>query len=92
MPTRKQRRKRQKDRRHEYEFVYVDEEGQEVEVDPEEVEQAPLKRNGKRESQAAGAEGAQRPAGQAGRAAFLERVGKRALLFCPADLPRLLGR
>jgi hypothetical protein len=35
MPTRKQRRRQQKSRRHEWEYVYVDEEGQEVEVDPE---------------------------------------------------------
>lgn len=38
MPTRKQRRRRQKSRRHEWEYVYVDEEGREVEVDPAEVE------------------------------------------------------
>jgi hypothetical protein len=37
MPTRKQRRRQQKSRRHEWEYVYVDEEGHEVEVDPEEV-------------------------------------------------------
>jgi hypothetical protein len=37
MPTRKQRRKEQKSRRHEYEYVYVDEEGNEVDVDPEDV-------------------------------------------------------
>jgi hypothetical protein len=37
MPTRKQRRKEQKSRRHEWEYVYVDEEGNEVEVDPEDV-------------------------------------------------------
>jgi hypothetical protein len=35
MPTRKQRRRQQKSRRHEWEYVYVDEEGREVEVDPE---------------------------------------------------------
>ena len=35
MPTRKQRRRQQKSRRHEWEYVYVDEEGHEVEVDPE---------------------------------------------------------
>lgn len=33
MPTRKQRRRQAKDRRHEYEYVYVDDSGQEVEVD-----------------------------------------------------------
>lgn len=37
MATKKQRRRREKGRRHDYEFVYVDHEGQEVEVDePEE--------------------------------------------------------
>jgi hypothetical protein len=35
MPTRKQRRRQQKERRHEWEYVWVDEEGQEVDVDPE---------------------------------------------------------
>ena len=37
MPTRKQRRRRQKDLRHEWEEVYVDEEGRELA--PEEVEE-----------------------------------------------------
>lgn len=36
MPTRKQRRRRAKEQRHEYEVVYLDEEGNEVEVEPEE--------------------------------------------------------
>lgn len=36
MATRKQRRRRAKEHRHEYETVYVDEEGNEVEVEPEE--------------------------------------------------------
>ena len=40
MPTKKQRRRQQKTRRHEWEYVYVDEEGQEVEVDPEELRAA----------------------------------------------------
>ena len=48
MPTRKQRRRRQKDRRHGYEFVYVDEEGEQVEVD--EDERPARRQNGKRES------------------------------------------
>jgi hypothetical protein len=38
MPTRKQRRRQQKSRRHEWEYVYVDDEGHEVEVDPEDLE------------------------------------------------------
>ena len=36
MPSRKQRRRRDKTRRHDYEYVYVDEEGREVEVAPDE--------------------------------------------------------
>jgi len=44
MPTRKQRRREAKSKRHDYEFVYVDDEGNEVEPPPEE---APVeKRNG----------------------------------------------
>jgi hypothetical protein len=38
MPTRKQRRRQQKTRRHEWEYVYVDDEGNEVDVDPEELQ------------------------------------------------------
>ena len=34
MPTRKQRRRQQKLRRHEYEEVWVDDEGREIDVDP----------------------------------------------------------
>lgn len=37
MPTRKQRRRAQKERRHEYETVWVDEEGNELEEPPEEA-------------------------------------------------------
>ena len=36
MPTKKQRRRRAKGLRHEYDFVLVDDEGNEVAVDPEE--------------------------------------------------------
>jgi hypothetical protein len=37
MPTRKQRRREQKSKRHEYEFVYVDSEGNEVDDAPEDA-------------------------------------------------------
>ena len=47
MPTRKQRRRNQKARRHEYEYVYVDDEGNEVPVDPTELR---AEKNGQRES------------------------------------------
>jgi hypothetical protein len=74
MPSRKQRRRRAKDRRHDYEFVYVDEEGHEVEVEPEDA-QAPKR-----------AERRAQPKTRSGRAvlpASWQRVGKRALLFAP---------
>lgn len=46
MPTRKQRRRTQKERRHEYETVWVDGEGNELEEAPEDVGATPAKRNG----------------------------------------------
>ncbi len=50
MPTRKQKRREAKSKRHDYEIVYVDEEGNEVEPAPEELEAAkterPERRNG----------------------------------------------
>jgi hypothetical protein len=74
VPTRKQRRRRAKDRRHEYEFVYVDEEGQEVEVD-EPAEERKKKTDGRPP-----------PRTRAGRVvepASWSRVGRRALIFSP---------
>ena len=47
MPTRKQRRRQQKSRRHEYEYVYVDDEGNEVAADPGELR---TEKNGQREA------------------------------------------
>jgi hypothetical protein len=47
MPTKKQRRRSQKARRHEYEYVYVDDEGNEVEVDPAELR---AEKDGRREA------------------------------------------
>jgi hypothetical protein len=50
MPTRKQRRREAKTKRHDYEIVYVDDQGNEVEPAPEELEAAkadrPERRNG----------------------------------------------
>jgi hypothetical protein len=53
MPTRKQRRRVQKERRHEYETVWVDEEGNELEEPPEDVVAAPQKRDGAKPKQKA---------------------------------------
>jgi hypothetical protein len=41
MPTRKQRRREQKSKRHEYEFVYLDSEGNELDEVPEELQEQP---------------------------------------------------
>jgi hypothetical protein len=49
MPTRKQRRRVQKERRHEYETVWVDEEGNELEEPPEDLAPKPEKRDEKRD-------------------------------------------
>ena len=87
MPTRKQRRRHQKARRHEYEYVYLDDEGKEVPVEPSELR---AERNGQRDSKP-------RKSGSGGRAAVgrgggsgrkveppsWRRSARRALLFGP---------
>ena len=66
MPTRKQRRREQKARRHEWEYVYVDDEGREVEVDPAELKPAKTEKtkaatNGKPRAGTSAARSADRP-------------------------------
>jgi hypothetical protein len=77
MPSRKQRRRRAKERRHEWEEVWVDEEGNEIDAPPED-DQAPS-RNAKRASaparQQSGRRNVQPPSWR--------RVGKRGLIFAP---------
>jgi hypothetical protein len=82
MATKKQRRRRQKDRRHDWEYVYVDDEGQEVEVDEETADQRSPK---KTDAKASG----KRPQTRGRRSAeppSWRRVGKRALIFAPLML------
>ena len=78
MPSRKQRRRRVKDRRH-YEWVYVDEEGREVEA-PEEEPQ-PARKNDVKGARAQAARG--RPPARRVPPPSWRRVGKRALIFAP---------
>lgn len=76
MPTKKQRRRQQKLRRHEWEEVYLDEEGNEVEPPPELEEPAsgrPAKST--RSRSAAAGRSVQPPSWR--------RVLKRGLLFAP---------
>jgi len=83
MPTKKQRRRRQKGRRHDYEFVYVDDEGREVEVEPDGLEQARSPRNGKRDAKRQPQKGGDgRPVRQVAAPSW-SKVGKRALIFLP---------
>jgi hypothetical protein len=77
MPSRKQRRRRAKERRHEWEDVWVDDEGNEVEPPPEGEIQS---RNGKRTT----APAKQRQStGRVVQPPSWGRVGKRALIFAP---------
>jgi hypothetical protein len=73
VPSRKQRRRRAKERRHEYEFVYVDEEGREVEVDE------PAEQRKKTD----GRPPAKTRSGRVVEPASWNRVGRRALIFAP---------
>jgi len=88
MPTRKQRRRMAKSKRHEYEFVYVDAEGQEVAPTEEQVE---AERQAAREPSTNGAKAASAPrkapaprGGRAGRvppAPTWQRAFKRASIL-----------
>ena len=78
MPSRKQRRRRQKSLRHEYEYVVVDETGQELEVErPPEVRKE-AKRNGSRATQTT-----KRRAGRIVQPPSWKRVARRAAIFAP---------
>jgi|SRR2546426_7658878 len=83
MPTKKQRRRHQKARRHEYEYVYVDDEGNEVEVDPAELRAA---KDGRREAKPQKAGG--KSQARAGTRKTIEppswrRATRRAAIFGP---------
>ena len=84
MPTKKQRRRQQKSRRHEYEYVYVDDAGNEVAVDPGELRAE--KGNGKPEARAKNASGKSRAPARAGRTIeppSWRRAVKRAAIWAP---------
>jgi hypothetical protein len=84
MPTKKQRRRNQKARRHEYEYVYVDDEGNEVAVDPAEIK---AEKNGEREPRPSKG-GSRKPAPQTRGGKKIEppswrRSAKRGLIIGP---------
>ena len=85
MPSKKQQRRRQKLKRHEYEEVYVDEEGNEL--DPEDSRGARRRASGKEREAGEGREAA--PARRGGRTIdppSWRRTGRRTLLFFPLML------
>jgi len=87
MPTRKQRRRQAKEKRHEYEFVYVDSEGHELETPPEEAEAEPKKRDERRNGSAPAAQQKGKQPQKGGRALRVpqppswQRAAKRAALL-----------
>jgi hypothetical protein len=83
MPSRKQRRRREKGRRHDYEFVYVDEQGREIEIDPAELEQATPGRDGKREPRREPQKTKNERPVRTVQPPSWGRVGRRALIFFP---------
>ena len=86
MPTKKQRRRRAKGLRHEYDFVMVDEEGNEVPVDPTELRAE--KENGKPDKPARKSTDAKSPARSRAAQRVIEppswrRALKRAAIWAP---------
>ena len=75
MPSRKQRRRREKLKRHEWEYIQLDEEGNEVPLAPAELKKA--ERNGKPTSTRA-----RRPMREVKPPSW-RRAAKRALIFVP---------
>lgn len=91
MATQKQRRRRAKEQRHDYEIVYVDPEGNEVEVEPDasKPRKPPARQSGRR------GRGAPAPRGR-GRARrpvqppSWSRVLKRGMIFAPIFLATVI--
>ena len=91
MATKKQRRRREKGRRHDYEFVYVDQEGEEVEVDEPEEKPREERRPTSGIKPTAGAKkpAAAKPSARAERVVeppSWERTLRRAAIFVPIML------
>jgi hypothetical protein len=95
VPTKKQRRRQQKTRRHEWEYVYVDDEGQEVDVDPAEL-RAPKREKDAKAAKAGRPAAATKRTDARGRPVrqieppSWRRVFKRALIFTPIFIVALL--
>jgi len=87
MPTRKQKRRQAKEQRHDYEFVYVDSEGHEVETPGDEPAAKPAKADDRRNGSAPAAQQKGKAPQKGGRQARVpqppswQRAAKRAALL-----------
>ena len=97
MATQKQRRRRAKEHRHEYDLVYVDDEGNEVEVDEPETSKTskpPAKVSGRGGGKTSGkASGKPQASGRGGRPVqppSWPRVLKRGAIFAPIFLATVM--
>jgi hypothetical protein len=82
VPTRKQRRRRAKEQRHEYEVVYLDEEGNEVEVDPDSENDTAVPRRARKEERSRSAsQNGGKPRGL--EPPTWQRSARRALIMAP---------
>jgi hypothetical protein len=93
MATKKQRRRQEKDRRHEWEYVYVDDDGREVEVEEagETAPPKPARGSGQAKPRSAGKPGSKgrQQTGRAGRKVdppSWRRVVRRGGIFAPVML------
>lgn len=77
MPTRKQKRREAKSKRHDYEFVYVDGEGNEIDAPPEQKQRSNGARPAAKKAAAAPARGGRR----APQPPSWQRAGRRALIL-----------
>lgn len=91
MATRKQRRRREKEQRHDYEIVYLDHEGNEVEPDESDI-RGPATRNGsaKPRSAKSSSGSARRGRGRVPQEPSWRRVAKRGAIFAPLFLAAIL--
>jgi hypothetical protein len=87
--TRKQRRRREKEKRHEYEIVYLDDEGNEVEPDEVEI-RGPAKRSSTPARKASKGSGASGRRSRAPQPPSWRRVAKRGALFAPIFIATVL--
>ena len=89
MATRKQRRRREKDKRHDYEIVYIDSEGNEVEPDEADVS-APAKRSASANGKTSKGSKSSGRRTRAPHPPSWKRVAKRGAIFAPLFVATVL--